>query len=108
MSELQQGAKRFRPDCAHADLYKAEQQSCKNVGASPAVALGYACAWLSLSLSLTNTFQAPLCTSLGIEDPIAATRPLTADPSPGTLYKPGHQGSKDVRAPAAVARGSPI
>merc|ERR1711862_884768 len=89
----------------HAYLYKPEQQSCKNVGASPAVAFGYTCAWLSLSLS--QTLFKHICTRLGIGDPITAMRPLTADPSPSTLYKPGHQSSKNVYAPAAVARRSP-
>merc|ERR1712039_530176 len=93
-SELQQG-QRFRLDFAQAHLYKPEHQSCKNVGALPAVALGYTCTWLFLSLSLshTQTLLMHICTRLGIGDPITATCPLTPDPSPGTLYKPGHQSS---------------
>merc|ERR1711930_12358 len=70
---------RFRLDHAQAYLYKPEHRSCKNVGASPAVTLGYACAWLSHKHSLTSTVQARLCTSLGVGDSIAAARPLTAD-----------------------------
>merc|ERR1711862_330276 len=89
----------------HAYLYKPEHQSCKNVGASPAVAFGYTCAWLPLVLSQTRFKH--ICTSFGIGDPVTATRPLIADPFPGALYKPGHQSSKNVCAPAAVARGSP-
>merc|ERR1712039_162697 len=103
-SELQHG-QRFRLDCAQAYLYKPEHQSCKSVSAVPAVALGYTCAWLPLSH--TQTLFKHICTRLGIGDPITATRPLTADSSPGTLYKPEHQSSKNVYAPAAVARRSP-
>merc|ERR1712187_326148 len=89
--ELQHG-QRFRLDCAQAYLYKPEHQRCKDVGASPAVALGCTCAWLYLSQTLFKH----ICTRLGIGDPITATHPLTADPSPGTLHKPGHQSSSHV------------
>merc|ERR1711862_796136 len=103
-SELQQW-QRFRLDHAQAYLYKPGHRSCKNVGASPAVSLGYTssytCTWLSLSLSLTNTCQAHLY-KLGIGDSKTAMHPLSVDPFSGTLYKPRHQRSKNVCSPAAA------
>merc|ERR1711972_636261 len=94
-SELPQG-QRFRLDHAQVYLYKPEHRSCKNVGASPAVALGYTCAWLSL----TNTFQAHL---YKFEHRRFRDRNASVDSSSGKLYKPEQRSSENVCASAAVA-----
>merc|ERR1711972_1189525 len=109
-SELQQG-RRFRLDycmlkhiCTNLSIRVAKASALHRLLHSDIHAHGS----ISLYLSLIQTLVKHICTRLGIGDPITATRTLTTDPSPGTLYKPGQQSSKNVYAPAAVARRSPI
>jgi len=90
---------RFRLGHAQAYLYKPEQCTRKNVGASTAEALEHACTGF-----LTITVQKHICTGWDVGDSLTATRPLIRLQAHLYLYKPERQNSKSVRAPAAVAR----